>query len=308
MDKRGTPKTPLHKYFDRTTYDMCLKNLASNKTPGPDKIPNIILKNMPECFHNILFLLFSHCYKQKQIPTSWKISLTILLYKKGDPSKLTNHRPIALANTVYKFFTSTLTSILSAYGEKHQILHDSQEGFRAERSTSRQLQILIAALEDARFTNQDIYLLYIDFKNAFGSLDHARLLAITKDLGYPEDAVSLIGNIYSNSNTIFTGEHFGKTKLIPIQRGTIQGDTLSPYLFLIFLEPLLRWLQRGNNGYTFGTSKLTISSAAYADDLAAITNNLQSIQIQLHRLDKYCEWAGMDLGVPKCAITGCPNK
>ena len=164
MDKRGNPQTPLHKYFDRETYDTCLKNLANNKTPGPDKIPNIILKNMPESFHKLLFLFFSHCYKQKQIPTSWKISLTILLYKKGDPSKLPNHRPIALANTIYKFFTSTLTFIISAYGEEHQILHDSQEGFRAERSTSRQLQLLIAALEDARFTNQDIYLLYIDFK------------------------------------------------------------------------------------------------------------------------------------------------
>ena len=105
---------------------------------------------------------------------------------------------------------------MSAYGEKHQILHDSQERFRAKRSTSRQLQLLIAALEDARFTNQDIYLLYIDFKNAFGSFCHARLLGITKDLGYPEDAVTLIGNIYSNSNTIFTGEHFGKTKPIPL--------------------------------------------------------------------------------------------
>src|ERR1700689_726102 len=114
-----------------------------------------------------------------------------------------------------------------------------------------------------------------------------------KDLGYPLDALTLVGNIYPHSTTIFTGEHFGKTKSIPIQRGTIQGDTLSPYLFLIFLEPLLRWLQRGKNGYTFGTSKLTISSAAYADDLAAISDNLQSLQIQLEKLDKYCEWAGM---------------
>ena len=308
MDKRGNPHNPLHQYFDRITYDTCLKHLANNKTPGPDKIPNAILKHMPESFQELLYLFFTHCYKQKQIPTSWKISLTILLYKKGDPSQLPNHRPIALANTIYKFFTSTLTSILSAYGEKHQILHDSQEGFKAERSTSRQLQLLIAALEDARLTNQDIYLLYIDFKNAFGSLDHARLLAIMKDLGYPEDAVFLVGNIYSNSHTIFTGEHFGKSKPIPIQRGTIQGDTLSPYLFLIFLEPLLRWLQRGKNGYTFGTSKTTISSAAYADDLVAITTNLQSIQTQLNKLDKYCEWAGMDLGVPKCAVTGCPIK
>ena len=232
------------------------------------------------------------------------------LIQKGDPSQLTNHRPIALANTIYKFFTSTLTCILSTYGEKHQILHDSQEGFRAERSTSRQLQLLIATLKDARFTKQDIYILYIDFKNAFGSLDHARLLAVIKDLGYHENAVTLIGNIYSHSNTIFTGEHFGSTKPIPIQRGTIQGDTLrlSPYLFLIFLEPLLRWLQRENNDYTLCTSKQTISSAAYADDLAVITNKLQSIQTQLNKLDKYCEWAGMDLGIPKCAITGYPNK
>ena len=253
-------------------------------------------------------MFFTHCYKQKQIPASWKISLTILLYKKCDPSQLSNHRPIALANTIYKLFISTLTSILSTYGENHQILHDSQEGFRAERSTSRQLQLIIAALEDEKFANQNIYLLYIDFKNAFGSLDHARLLAIMIDLGYPIDAVKLIGNIYSQSTTIFIGEHFGETKPIPIQRGTIQGDTLNPYLFLIFLEPLLRWLQRGNNGYTFGTSKLTISSAAYADDLAAISNNLESLQTQLGKLDKYCAWAGMDLGVQKCAITGCPNK
>ena len=240
IDQRGDPQTPLHTHFDQETYDLCLKNLGNNKAPGPDKIPNSILKNMPQRFHKLLFLFFTHYYKQKQIPTSWKTSLTVLLYKKGDPSQLTNYRPIALANTIYKLYTSTLTSILSTYGEKYQILHESQEGFRAERRTSRQLQLLIAALEDARFTNQDIYILYINFKNAFGSIDHTRLLAIIKDLGYPSDAMHLIGNIYSQSSTIIYGEHFGKTLPIPIQRGTIQGDTLSPYLFIIFLEPLLR--------------------------------------------------------------------
>ena len=99
IDQRGVPQTPLHTYFDQETYDFCLKNLGNNKAPGPDKIPNSILKNMPPRFHKLLFLFFKHCYKQKQIPVSWKTSLTVLLYKKGDPSQLTNHRPIALANT-----------------------------------------------------------------------------------------------------------------------------------------------------------------------------------------------------------------
>jgi hypothetical protein len=150
--------------------------------------------------------------------------------------------------------------------------------------------------------------MYIDYKNAFGSIDHARLLAILADLGYPQDAVALVGNIYSCSSTIFSGKHFSQTQPIPILRGTIQGDTLNPYLFLIFLEPLLRWLQSGKHGYPFKTSTSIVSSAAYADDLVVISNKLPSLQTQLNKLDKFCAWAGMDLGIPKCAITGYLNK
>ena len=62
------------------------------------------------------------------------------------------HRPVALANAIYKLFTSTLTLILSAYDKRHQILHDSHEGLRAERCTFRQLKLYRAALEDAQFT------------------------------------------------------------------------------------------------------------------------------------------------------------
>jgi hypothetical protein len=119
--------------------------------------------------------------------------------------------------------------------------------------------------------------------------------------------VNLIGNTYSNSSTRFFGTHFGQTKPVHIQRGTIQGDTLSPYLFIIFLKPLLQWLKKGNLGYKLNTSQYTINSAAYADDLVIITNNIKSIQPQINKIDKFCHWAGMELGIPKCAITGCPN-
>ena len=115
-----------------------------------------------------------------------------------------------------------------------------------------------------------------------------------KDLGYRKDAIILVGNIYSQSNTIFTSEYFGQTQKIPIQRGTIQGDTLSPYLFIIFLKSLLRWLQRGKNGFTLGTSKITINTAAYADDVVIIANKLTSLQLKLNKLDKYYEWTRVD--------------
>ena len=77
---------------------------------------------------------------------------------------------------------------------------------------------------------------------------------------------------------------------------------------IIFVEPLLRWLQIGKYGYTLGISKITINSIAYVDDLARTANKPTSLQTQLNKLDRYCEWTGMDLRITKCAITGCPNK
>jgi hypothetical protein len=106
--------------------------------------------------------------------------------------------------------------MLSTYGETYQILNESQEGFREERCTTRQIQLIIATLEDAKYTKQDIYILYIDFRNAFGSIDHARLLTIMEDIGYPIDAISLIGNIYTDSTTSFSGTNFGTTQPINI--------------------------------------------------------------------------------------------
>ena len=132
------------------------------------------------------------------------------------------------------------------------------------------------------------------------------------NLGYPLDAVQIIGNVYVGSHTIFIGTHFEKTKPIPIQQGTIQSDTLSPYLFLIFLEPQLRWLDRDNLGYRFQTSKTNISSVAYADDLVVISSKISNIQPQSNKIDKFCSWAsiahGLVLLINKCALPGNPNR
>jgi hypothetical protein len=65
-----------------------------------------------------------------------------------------------------------------------------------------------------------------------------------EDLGFPNDIVEAIGNIYKNSTTSFSGSHFGTTPPIQVSRGTIQGNIINPDLFIIFLASLLRWLEK----------------------------------------------------------------
>eukprot|EP00976_Prorocentrum_cordatum_P050983 1029698-Prorocentrum_minimum.AAC.1 len=89
-------------------------------------------------------------------PNRWKDDITVLLYKKGDPSQVTNHRPIGLKRTVYKLWTSTVTRVLSDYVECKSILGEEQAGFRRGRQTTHHLQRLIMAMEDAKISKRNI--------------------------------------------------------------------------------------------------------------------------------------------------------
>ncbi len=123
-------------------------------------------------------------------------------------------------------------------------MSSAQDGFRKQKNTVRQLQNVMNIMSDAKISQQDLYLLYVDFSSAFNTIDHEKLLCIMHDLGFPENAIEVIAELYTDAITKIK-LYFAETGPTKIERGTIQGDTLSPLLFLIFIEPLSRWLQSG---------------------------------------------------------------
>ena len=108
----------------------------------------------------------------------------------------------------------------------------------------------------------------------------------------------MVKGLYTNARTQYK-TLYGHTEHIGIGRGTIQGDTLSPFLFLTYIEPLLRWLNVGCRGYRFGAAhdspdtrwqaQTACSSLAYADDLEILTSTLTDLKMQAEKLTKYAE-------------------
>jgi hypothetical protein len=158
------------------------------------------------------------------------------------------------------------------------------------------------ALEDAKFFHKDIYALFVDVTSAFNTTDHDRMRWKMYDLGFPTDAIDAVKIFYENATTQVKLSSGVCTGQIPVERGMIQGDTLSSFLFLLYMEPLLRWLHVGGRGYVHTCipkeNELqthlanNISSASFADDLLCPTGNLKNLKVQAIKLTLYANWAG----------------
>ncbi len=101
----------------------------------------------------------------------------------------------------------------------------------------------------------------------------------------------------------------GNTPITPIHRGALQGNTLSPFLFTIFIEPLLRWLSIGSRGYKPMQQSeqpvgISYDDHGYADDISITTGTLDNLQIQRKKLHLYSKYTGLELQTTKCEATG----
>jgi len=101
------------------------------------------------------------------------------------------------------------------------------------------------------------------------------------------------------------------TSHISIKRGTLQRDTLSPFLFTIFMKPLLRWLAVGSRGYSLSyqphqstTANITYDDHGYVDDVSITAGTIQNLIMQLKKLHLFSKYTGLQLETTKFEATG----
>jgi sorting nexin-29 len=112
------------------------------------------------------------------------------VYKKGDKLNCSNYRGISLLSVVYKIFINTLARYLEAYTE--EILEEYQCEFRKGRSTTDQIFMLRQIIEKTYEFNVDIHLLFIDYKQAYDSINRQQMCKIMKEFGIPEKLINLV--------------------------------------------------------------------------------------------------------------------
>ena len=284
---------------------------AANTAPGEDRVEYAHLKKIDPT-GKILAPMFNTCLRAKNVPPIWKEAVTILIYKKGDPADVSNFRPIALMSCIYKLLMGIMAKRLTRWSIDAGILSPEQKSARPTEGCYEHTYILKSLVGQARRNKKKLALAWLDIRNAFGSVLHAVILTTLRYLGVPEELVSLIMNAYRGASTTIKLPD-GSTRSIPIQAGVKQGCPLSPILFNLCIELILRRVKEAAANLKSGQCDhygTLISCLAYADDLVLIARSKKALQTLLDAASDAANIVGFQFRPDKCAtlsLTSIPD-
>lgn len=156
-----------------------------------------------------------------------------------DPREEKNYRPIASLPFPSKLIEKIMNRQLTDYIDQHQLLDDTQFGFRKGHRTET---ALIKATEEIRTILDKggaAILILLDLSVAFDTVDHSILIDRVTSMGLHNKARALLISFLANrTQSVKLGEFLSPTFTLPC--GVLQGSTLSPTLFNIYVSDLAR--------------------------------------------------------------------
>ena len=118
-------------------------------------------------------------------------------------------------------------------------LPDVQDGFRKGRGTRDQIANICWITEKAREFQKSIYFCFIDYAKAFDCVNHNKLWKILQETGILDHLTCFLRNVYAGQEATVTTRH-RKTDWFQIGKGVHQGCILSPCLFNLYAEYIMR--------------------------------------------------------------------
>ena len=278
-------------------YDVltAIKKMKSSLSCGPDGFPPILFKKLMYPLVRPLTLVFNQLLSVAVVPSDWKKAVIVPVFKKGAAGSVANYRPISLTSIMSKLLERVLSTKIIDHLLLNNLLSNEQHGFIKKRSTCTNL---LECFNDWSLNVEfgfQTAVVYIDFAKAFDSVSHQKLLIKLREYGIRGKLLSWLSNFFSG-RTHQTRINNILSDVIGLLSGVVQGSSIGPILFVIFIDNLIEALQQ------FG-----VKVKLFADDLKLYLRVLNSNDVNLlqRALDALVDWENtwqLSISVNKCSV------
>ena len=266
-------------------FDKAIKTVGNSCCKDPYGISAADLVGLYPAIKNQIVQLAEQMFKEGRVPKNIKKVLIIPLPKPPKkPDRAENLRPINLTSNILKLIERVaiiqIRNFLDPQGQgtydeetRSSYFSDNQDGFRENRGTLNSLLKLSQIIQRVIQNGQGGVVIALDFKKAFDSVPHDKLLEALYLAGVKGQVGEWVTSWLEDCNFEVQIED-ARSKPKDITSGVKQGSCLGPLAFIVFLNTLLDELNSITNSEktttTYGDLSERVHIQCYADDISLI--------------------------------------
>ena len=282
---------------EKETQDAVMR-LKTGKAGGCDEVVAEVLKKGGENIVRALHKLCEKVWEEETLPTDWTRGIVFPIYKDGDKRDPSNYRGITLLSIVGKVYAQILNDRLVRWSERHKVIVEEQGGFRPRRGCPDQLFTLVELLRNRG--KKGTYCCFIDVKKAFDRVFRAGLWDRVAEEGIKGKMWRVLVSIYNTVESCVRVKE-DLTEWFPVNTGVRQGCILSPFLYALFINGLVKEINALNLGINI-TEQSKLSALLYADDIVLIAEHRYALQAMLDVVSKYAHKWRFELNGKKSEV------